>query len=72
MLRAKQREIKDVQFQLNEAQKIQKNLYRGIAKNIAIYHHEINQFEANFGKNGKKLEMNKSKKKRRSRKKRRI
>ena len=43
MLRAKQREIKDVQFQLNEAQKIQKNLYRGIAKNIAIYHHEINQ-----------------------------
>ena len=63
MLRAKQREIKDVQFQLNEAQKIQKNLYRGIAKNIAIYHHEINQFEANFGKNGKKLEMNKSKKK---------
>ena len=61
MLRAKQREIKDVQFQLNEAQKIQKNLYRGIAKNIAIYHHEINQFEANFGKNGKKLEMNKAK-----------
>ena len=62
MLRAKQREIKDVQFQLNEAQKIQKNLYRGIAKNIAIYHHEINQFEANFGKNGKKLEMKKGKK----------
>ena len=61
MLRAKQREIKDVQFQLNEAQKIQKNLYRGIAKNIAIYHHEINQFEANFGKNGKKLEMKKKK-----------
>ena len=61
MLRAKQREIKDVQFQLNEAQKIQKNLYRGIAKNIAIYHHEINQFEANFGKNGKKLEINKAK-----------
>jgi len=54
MLRAKQREIKDVQFQLNEAQKIQKNLYRGIAKNIAIYHHEIKQFEENFGKNGKK------------------
>ena len=62
MLRAKQREIKDVQFQLNEAQKIQKNLYRGIAKNIAIYHHEINQFEANFGKNGKKLDMKKGKK----------
>ena len=54
MLRAKQREIKDVQFQLNEAQKIQKNLYRGIARNIAIYHHEIKQFEENFGKNGKK------------------
>ena len=54
MLRSKQREIKDVQFQLNEAQKIQKNLYRGIAKNIAIYHHEIKQFEENFGKNGKK------------------
>ena len=62
MLRAKQREIKDVQFQLNEAQKIQKNLYRGIARNIAIYHHEVNQFEANFGKHGKKLEINKGKK----------
>ena len=61
MLRAKQREIKDVQFQLNEAKKIQKNLYRGIARNIAIYHHEINQFEENFGKKGKKLEMNKTK-----------
>ena len=55
MLRAKQREIKDVQFQLNEAQKIQKNLYRGIARNVAIYHHEIKQFEENFGKNGKKI-----------------
>ena len=61
MLRAKQREIKDVQFQLNEAKKIQKNLYRGISRNIAIYHHEINQFEANFGKNGKKLEGSKKK-----------
>ena len=63
MLRAKQREIKDVQFQLNEAQKIQKNLYRGIAKNIAIYHHEIKQFEENFGKNGKKrTDLNQGKK----------
>ena len=55
MLIAKQREIKDVQFQLNEAQKIHKNLYRGIARNIAIYHSEIKKFEENFGKNGKKL-----------------
>ena len=63
MLRAKQREIKDVQFQLNEAQKIQKNLFRGIAKNIAIYHHEIKQFEENFGKNGKKrTDLNQGKK----------
>ena len=54
MLRAKQREMKDLQFQLNEAQKIQKNLYRGIARNVAIYHSEIEKFEENFGKNGKK------------------
>ena len=54
MLRGKQREMKDIQFQLDEANKIQKNLQRGINNNIAIYKREVKQFEENFGKNGKK------------------
>ena len=54
MLRGKQREMKDIQFQLDEANKIQRNLQRGINNNIAIYKREVNQFEENFGKNGKK------------------
>jgi hypothetical protein len=54
MLRGKQREMKDIQFQLDEANKIQRNLQRGINNNIAIYKREVHQFEENFGKNGKK------------------
>ena len=51
MLQGKERELKDIQFQLAEAFKIKNNLQKGINHNIAVYKREVNEFEKNFGKN---------------------
>ncbi len=40
---------------MQEAFKIKNNLQKGINHTIAVYKREVNEFEKNFGKNGKRL-----------------
>ncbi|MCQ2816970.1 MAG: hypothetical protein MJ252_06870 [archaeon] len=54
MLKAKEREMKDIKFQLTQAEKITKNLERNINATVRDYKRKVDTFEANFGPKKKK------------------
>ena len=49
MLRGKTREMRDVKFQLNQANKITANLERVIKSTVADYKKKVDEFESKFG-----------------------
>ena len=57
MLRAKDREMKDINFELNQAIKMNRNIQRGIQKNINEYKRNVAQFEETFGDKKRKNQM---------------